>query len=376
MIDHQMSKLIYPALMLGALILTACNDNKQAQQAPQALPLPVTEVPRKDVTAYTSYPVSIEGIVNSAVRAKVAGYVTAVYVDEGEKVKRGQTLFTLETQALSQDAGAARANVNAAQVEVNKLKPLVEKGIISPVQLKTAEARLEQAKANYKSVTANIGYATIKSPIDGYVGAINFRQGALVSPADPTPLTVVSDIDEVYAFFAMNERDYLDFIQNTEGKTLSDKIRNFPAVQLQLVNGEIYRENGRIETVTGQVNKSTGTVSFRARFPNPNRILANGNSGNIRIPKTYEDVPVVPEVSTFEQQGRVYVYRVQGDTLAVLTAIDVKDRVGNLIVVRSGVAPGDKIVAQGVGKLRNNTPVQPQHVAFDSVANSLTAVFK
>lgn len=371
-----MSKLIYPALMLGALILTACNDNKQAQQAPQALPLPVTEVPRKDVTAYTSYPVSIEGIVNSAVRAKVAGYVTAVYVDEGEKVKRGQTLFTLETQALSQDAGAARANVNAAQVEVNKLKPLVEKGIISPVQLKTAEARLEQAKANYKSVTANIGYATIKSPIDGYVGAINFRQGALVSPADPTPLTVVSDIDEVYAFFAMNERDYLDFIQNTEGKTLSDKIRNFPAVQLQLVNGEIYRENGRIETVTGQVNKSTGTVSFRARFPNPNRILANGNSGNIRIPKTYEDVPVVPEVSTFEQQGRVYVYRVQGDTLAVLTAIDVKDRVGNLIVVRSGVAPGDKIVAQGVGKLRNNTPVQPQHVAFDSVANSLTAVFK
>ena len=358
------------------MLFISCRDNKNEQKRPQALTLPVVEVPLKTLTAYAAYPVSIEGTINSAVRAKVSGYITSVLVDEGQRVKKGQTLFKLETQSLSQDAGAAQANVNAAQVEVNKLKPLVEKGIISQVQLETAEARLAQAKANYNSVTASIGYATIKSPVDGYVGAINFRQGALVSPSDPTPLTTVSDIDEVYAFFSLNERDYLNFLQATKGQSLSDKIKNFPPVELQLVNGQQYEEKGKIETITGQVNTSTGTVSFRATFPNPHRILANGNSGKIRIPKTYENVPVIPEASTFEQQGIVYVYQVQGDTLAITTPIEITERVERLIVVASGVKEGDKIIAQGVGKLRDNTPVKPQMVPFDSIANSLKVVFK
>lgn len=371
-----MKTLIYPVIVLSLIVSTSCKEEPAAQQGNRALSLPVVEVPLKTVTSYTSYPVSIEGTVSSAVRAKVSGYITEVLVDEGEKVRKNQTLFKLETQALSQDAGAARANVNAARVEVNKLKPLVEKGIISSVQLETAEARLAQAEANYKSVTASIDYATIRSPIDGYIGAVNFRQGSLVSPADPTPLTTISDTDEVYAFFAMNERDYLNFLQNAEGKRLSDKIKNFPPVELQLVNGQLYEEKGRIETVTGQVNRATGTVSFRATFPNPNRILANGNSGSIRIPKTYVDVPVVPASATYEQQGRVYVYRVEGDSVAVSVPIDVSDRVENVVVVASGLEGGETIVVQGVGKLRSGTAIEPQPVAFDSIANTLNAVFK
>jgi membrane fusion protein, multidrug efflux system len=370
-----MKKFSYPVLMLSLLLFTACQKDK-GRQAANPLALPVVQVPLKTVTSYTSYPVSIEGTVNSAVRAKVSGYITSVLVDEGQRVKKGQTLFRLETQALTQEAGAAEANVNAALVEVDKLKPLVEKGIISRVQLETAQARLAQAKANYNSVTASIGYATIKSPVNGYVGAINFRQGALVSPADPTPLTTVSDIDEVYAFFAMNESDYLNYLQTAAGRTLSEKITNFPRVELELVNGQLYENKGKIETVTGQVNTSTGTVSFRARFPNPNRILANGNSGTIRVPKTYENVPVIPEASTFEQQGKVYVYKVQGDTLAVTRAIGITARVENLIIVASGIKEGEKIVAQGVGKLRDNTAIKPELVPFDSIANSLKVVFK
>lgn len=372
-----MKKLSHISLIFIVFLMMACQETQQGQQqAPGPASYPVVEVPLKTVTGYVSYPASIEGIVNSAVRAKVPGYITEVLVDEGQAVRKGQILFRLETESLSQDAGAARANVNAAQVEVDKLKPLVEKGIISKVQLETAQARLAQAQASYKSIAANIGYATIKSPVDGYAGSIPFRQGALVSPNDPTPLTTVSDIDSVYAFFAVNEKDYLNLLQTTEGKTLSEKISNLPPVELQLVNGEIYEEKGTIETVTGQVNTSTGTVSFRATFANPNRLLANGNSGRIRIPNTYEDVPVIPEAATYEQQGRVYVYQVQGDTLAVSSSIAVRDRVENLVVIASGLEAGDKIVAEGVGKLRNNTPIQPQTVAFDSIANSLTVVFK
>lgn len=372
-----MRKLSYFGFILSISILISCQDNAGAEQQAEApAPYPVVEIPNRTVTGYTAYPVSIEGKVTSAVRARTQGYITDVLVDEGQKVRDGQVLFRLETEALSQDAGAARANVNAAQVEVDKLQPLVEKNIISSVQLETAKARLEQARASLNSITATIGYSTIKSPINGNVGAINFREGALVSPGDPTPLTTVAQIDEIYAFFSMNERDYLNFIQNAEGANLSEKIENFPSVQLQLVNGEIYEHEGTIQTVTGQVDRSTGTVGFRAIFPNPGRILSSGNSGRIRIPRTFEDVPVVPEAATFEQQGKVHVYYVQGDSLAVSRVIEVRDRIENLIVVASGIQAGDKIVARGVGQLRNQTPIQPQPVAFDSIANTLQPVFK
>src|SRR5690606_38303021 len=199
-----MKKLSYFGILVGAVVLASCNGNaNQGQQMAVApMSIPVLEVPLKDVSGYTSYPTSIEGTINSQVRAKVSGYITDVLVDEGQPVKKGQTLFKLETQTLSQDAGAAEANVAAAQVGVDRLKPSVAKGIIGKVQLQTAEARLAQAQASSNSIAASIDYPNIKSPVNGYVGAIPFRQGALVSPNGPTPWTVVSATDDVYAFFA------------------------------------------------------------------------------------------------------------------------------------------------------------------------------
>lgn len=374
-----MKKIIYYSLFISAAVFTSCSDSKESQQAQQAQgsqPYPVIEVPTKTVTGYSSYPASIEGVVNSEVRAKVSGYVTNVLVDAGQKVKKGQTLFKLETESLSGDAEAAQANVNAARVEVEKLKPLVEKDIISEVQLQTAKAQLSQAEASYNSIAANIDYANIKSPVDGYIGNINFRNGALISPGDPTPLSTVTQTSEVYAFFSMNEKDYIGFIQEASGSNMEEKIANFPPVKLMLANGDEYSEEGKIQTISGQIDPSTGTVTFRAKFPNPNQILSNGNSGQIRIPQTYNDVVVIPEISSFEQQGRTYVYKVQGDTIAVSTPISETSRVNNLIVVNSGIKKGDKIVAEGVSKLRNNTPIKPQEIPFDSIANSINTVFK
>lgn len=372
-----MKKKTFFSILIGVTFFISCKDTTGEQTGGKQAPAyPVIEVPLQTVTGYAVYPVSIEGIVNSAVRAKVSGYITEVLVDEGEQVEKGQTLFRLETQTLSQDAGAAKANVNAAEVEVKKLEPLVEKGIISSVQLETARARLAQARANYNSVMANIGYAVIKSPIDGSIGAINFREGSLVGPADPEPLTRVADVEEVYAFFSMNEANFLDFLQHAEGADLKTKISNFPPVQLELANGSLYSHEGTIETVTGQVDPSTGTVSFRAVFPNPNELLISGNSGKIRIPRTYRNMPVIPESSSYEQQGRVYVYRVQGDSMAVSTPIRVKDRVQNLIIIESGIEAGSSIVAQGVGKLRNNMLIQPKPIPFDSLVNAIQPVFK
>lgn len=372
--------IIIPALLGICMLVASCGKEEktgQAGAAAQRTPqLPVITVPSKTVTGFTTYPTSIEGIINSEVRAKISGYITDVLVDEGQKVKKGETLFRLETRSLTQDADAAQANVNAAQVEVDKLKPLVEKDIISNVQLETAKAKLQQAQSSYNSVSANIDYANIKSPVDGYVGSIRLRKGNLISPSDQMPLTTVSDISQVYAYFSMNEKDYIDFIRNAEGENISEKIKNMPQVNLLLANGSEYDEKGTIQTINSQVNANTGTIQFRAIFDNPTRIITNGNSGKIEIPKTYENVVVVPKTSTYERQGSTFVYKVGQDSTASATEIKIITEIENLYVVDSGIKEGDNIVAKGVASLRGETKIKPQEMPFDSIAKPIEKVFR
>ncbi len=361
------------------LVIVSCGSKQEnTAAAPQTppLPFPVSQVEHKTVTGYIDYPATIEGRVNSDVRAKTSGYIEKVYVDEGQKVQKGQVLFKLETQSLNQDAVAAQARVNVAQVEVEKLIPLVEKNIISPVQLETAKANLAQAKASYSGVSANIGYATIKSPIDGYVGSINFREGALISPSDATPLTTVSEIDQVYAFFSFNEAQYIDHLQRSEGKSKAERIKNSPDLSLVLANGKIYSEKGRIQTSTGQINQNTGTIKIRAAFNNPNEILTNGNSGKIRFPIEYKDAVVVPQTATFEQQGNIMIFKLGADNKVETSIVKIKGSVGNLYVVESGVDTNDKIIVSGVGKLRNGMVITPQETPFEEAIKPVATLFK
>ena len=213
-------------LVATAIAMVACNNGNQQQQRPQgAVPYPVIIVGEQNTVSNLSYPVNIEGVVNSAVQAKISGYITKVLVDEGQVVTQGQPLFKLETQTLNQSAASAKAAVEVAKVEVDKLVPLVQKNIVSPIQLATAKANLQRAQATYNEVASNIGFAVVKAPVNGVVGAINYREGALVT-ANNTVLTTVSDVKEVYAYFSMNEKEYLDFLDNTQGKTTAEKLKN------------------------------------------------------------------------------------------------------------------------------------------------------
>ena len=277
---------------------------------------------------------------------------------------------------MSQDAGAAEARVNVAQVEVDKLIPLVEKNIISAVQLETAKANLAQAKANYSSISANIGYATVKSPVDGYVGTINYREGSLVSPNDVNPLTTLSDISKVYAFFSLNEVQYLDFLENAEGKDVAEKLAKFSAVNLILANGSTYAEKGNIQTSSGQINSKTGTVSLRAIFDNPNQLLTNGNSGTIQIPSVYENATVIPQAATYEQQGNIMVFKVDDTNKVTTEIVKVKASIDNLYVLESGLESGDRIVVAGVGKLKNDMVINPEITSFKDVIQPIETLFK
>lgn len=365
--------------LLALLLIMSCGEDasKSAAAASRPAPLlPVVELPLQTVTTYKMYPTNIEGLTNSDVRAKISGYITDVLVDEGEKVKKGQVLFKLETQSMNQDAAAAKANVNAAQVEVDKLKPLVEKNIISAVQLETAKAKLAQAKSGYSGIAANIGYGTIKSPVDGYVGSIRLRKGSLVSPNDQQPLTTVSDISNVYAYYSMNEKEYLDFLQSAEGTSKADKIKNFPKVSLILANGVEYDSKGTIETINSQINPKSGTISFRALFKNDNELLTNGNSGTIKVPTVFENVVVVPQQATFEQQESVFVYQVGEDNKTTAQAITVKATSGSLYVIESGINEGETIVIKGISKLRSGMEIQPKMSDFDSIVKPITKEFQ
>lgn len=396
-----MKKIISTALLLGSLVsITSCKD----EPAPKAnvKPFPVIEVEQRTMTTFKEFPTSIEGVNNNDVRAKIQGYIQEVLVDEGQYVTKGQILFRLETNALSQTTDAAFANVNAAsaniksaqagvdvaQVEVDRLIPLVEKGIISNVQLETAKAQLlraksqveqakaahQQAQSSYKSASATSDYAVIRAPISGVVGKINHRVGSLVGPTDMLPITTVSDTRELYAYFSMNESEYMTFLSELEGKNVTEKLKNIPLVELILPNGQIYDQKGKVSAVTGQINPQTGSIQFRVSFPNDEGLLTNGNSGKVKIPRQFNNAIVIPESSTTEQQGLIYVFKVVNDT-AKSTVINVIDRVNNIVLVESGVQVGDKIVATGLSNLKNNTPVQPQITTIDSIINNIKQIF-
>ncbi|AKK74226.1 efflux RND transporter periplasmic adaptor subunit [Chryseobacterium gallinarum] len=388
-------------LSIAAFSLTACK--KEAPKQDGAKPYPVVNVESKNIVGYQTFPATIQGRVNNDVRAKIQGYITQVLVDEGQYVTKGQPLFRLETNILSENAAASKAGigaaesniaaaqaaVNAAQVEVNKLKPLVQKNIISNVQLQTAQANLAQAQAqlqqanaakrqavaNYKGVEANIEYSIIRAPISGVIGKLPLKVGSLVGPSDQIPLTTISDTSQIFAYFAMNEKEYFDFLEKVPGASMPEKIKNLPMVELQLANGSLYPEKGKIEAITGQIDPTTGTIQFRVAFSNAQKLLSNGNSGTIRFPQRYDNVLVVPESATYEQQGIVYVYKVaKGDT-AKNVVINVIDRIDNMALVKSGINKGETIVAAGIGGLKPGTVVKPKPVKMDSLVQSIKPKF-
>ncbi|WP_312362408.1 efflux RND transporter periplasmic adaptor subunit [Sphingobacterium sp.] len=372
--------------VLSAVLFASCGRNETPKEEAQTYP--VVAVESRDVQAYQTYPTSIQGTNNNDVRAKIQGYISQVLVDEGQRVSKGQVMFRLETNSLSQNASAAqsgvaaaRARVDAAQVEVNRLKPLVEQNIVSNVLLETANvnllqarSELEQAKANHKSITANVDYSVIRAPIDGVVGKINLRSGALVGPSDQMPITTVSDVRELYAYFSMNEAEYMDFLYETPGKSLEEKLKNVPPVELMMANGRIYEEKGKISAVTGQINPQTGSIQFRVSFPNQQRVLTNGNSGTIRIPKTYKNALVIPETGVFEQQGKVFAFTVHSDTVKQVEVKQIS-RIDKLVLVESGLKQGDIIVANGVAKLRTGNGIKPTKTVTDSIINNIQPIF-
>ena len=361
-------------ILLGALgtllVMASCGKKEEqaAMAAPPPMPFPVQAIERQDVTVFEEYTANLEGQQNVEIRPKVSGYIQKIFVDEGQVVRKGQVLFKLETQTRNQDAAAAKANVAAAQVEVDRLKPLVDRKIISNVQLETAKARLAQARAAYSSIAADISYGTITSPVNGVIGSLPYKEGSLVSPTSEQPLTTVSDTRVMRAYFSMNEKQMISFSRKFNGATVQDKLKNVPPVSLLLADNSEYEEQGHIAAVNGLVDETTGTTEFRAEFPNPQAILRSGSKGIVRIPVEYQDVILVPQNAVFDMQGKQMVYVVNADNTVKSKVITVQTTAGLNFIVASGVEPGETIVTEDTSKLKDGMAIVPQQAPKEEEA--------
>lgn len=352
------------ALLGSAVVATSCGDKdqQQAQAAAPAMPFAVQPMQFQDAVVFQEYTANLEGQQNVEIRPKVAGFIQKIYVEEGQAVRKGQLLFQLETNTLNEDAAAAKAMVNAAQVEVDRLAPLVERQIISNVQLETAKARLAQAKSSYGSLAANIGYARVTSPVDGYVGSLPFKEGALVSTAG-NPLTTVSDSRKIRAYFTLNEMQMIQFAKTFEGGTLAEKMKNVPSVNLILADGSTYDVQGKLASINAISDQVTGTTQFRADFDNPQAILRSGGKAKIQIPVNLKQTMLIPQQAVSDMQGKMFVYVVGEGNKVKQQMIQINGISGLNYVVTSGLNVGDKVVVEGIMKLRPDMEIVPQTAA-------------
>lgn len=357
------------AMSLTGLLLTACgkNDGEKRMDAPKEYPLLV--VKPEDKSLSVKYSAVLEGRQDVEVRPEVSGLITKVCVEEGAKVRKGQVLFIIDQvpyKAALQKAQAAVATAEAqlanAALDKEGKEELYKEKVISDFELRTtensyrsAEAALLQAKAELQNAENNLSYTEVKSPVDGIAGMSSYRIGALVGPTMAEPLINVSDNSKMYAYFSIAERQALDL--TSKYGSLDDAMKSFPAIGLELKNGDVYAQEGQIDVISGMVDKTTGTVSMRASFPNDGGQLLSGGSGNVILTYDRPASLVIPQGATYDIQNKIFTYKVVDGT-TVVTPIEVfKVNDGKEYIVMSGIAEGDTIVAEGAGLLKAGTKV-------------------
>ncbi|MDN3548122.1 efflux RND transporter periplasmic adaptor subunit [Mucilaginibacter aquaedulcis] len=368
-------------LALVALTLYSCSSAPQAPQAPPPPSLPVAAITSATQTTYQEYPASIEGTVNVEIRPQVSGTLDKVFVDEGAFVNAGQPIFKINEQPFRASLNNALAALHAAeasqvnaQLEVEKLTPLVQNKVVSEYQLKTAKAafqvataNIESAKANVSTAQINLGYTLIKAPVSGYIGRLERKQGSLVGPQDAAALTQLSDVHDVHVYFSLGEKDFVNFKEQYPGQTLTEKLKQLPSVSLLLADGTEYTKQGKIDVIDGQFDKNTGAITVRATFVNPQGLLRSGNTGKVRLSLEHKDALIVPESATVEMQDKVFVFTVGDSSKVKKQAISIVGKNGDNYLVKDGVKVGDQIVLSGIDKLQEGMVIHPEKAA-DKVA--------
>ncbi len=363
------------SLMIMGSVVGCTSNSKVENKEVEPRALPVTQVISVDTILHREYVADIQAVQNVELRARVEGFLEHIYVDEGQEVKKGQLLFKLNDEEYKAEVAKAKANLEsskakakATELEVDRLKVLVEKKVISDTELEVALARLNAAKAGIaeaRSALSNaqqrLSYTSIRSPFNGLIDRIPFKAGSLISHG--TLLTTASDVSEVFVYFNVSEGEYLEYIKTrTAENTKGDAV-----VSLILADGTPYQESGTIETMEGEFHPSTGSIAFRARFPNTETLLKHGATGKIRLANKVNNAILVPQKAVFELQDKNFVFVVDSNNQVRMKNFIPKTRFSHFYIVESGLEPGDRIVYEGIQAVRDGMKIVPKPVGKDSL---------
>ena len=355
----------------GLFIAGCTSTAKDKDEKEEIAQYPVLTLGTKDTILKSTYIADIQASKNIEIRSRVKGFLEKIYVDEGKAVSKGQPLFKLndeEFKIMLSRAQAALSNATAAakatELEVERVKMLVDKKVISKSELEVAKAKLaadkatiDEANTSIQSAKNHIGYTLIRAPFDGVINRIPLKAGSLVD--EGALLTSLSDISSMFAYFSFPEAEYLQYERNKN--TSPDKGNN--EVTLALSDGSVYGHAGQIETIDGEIEQTTGSIDFRARFPNPQRLLKHGATGKIYIEHKADDVVLVPQRSVFNIQDRNYVYIVDPDNKLHIKEFTTTNRLSDFYIVKDGLKAGDKILYEGAQNVRDGMNIKPTQVS-------------
>lgn len=381
-----MKKSFFTMLMLAALLTTSCKKQQQGLPEADNRHAVITVAPQ-NAELQTTYPVTLKGVQDVEIRPKVSGFITRIYVQEGQTVGRGQVLFTIDSEQFRTAVRQASEAVNSARQQINVVnsniataeltlqnkKMLFEKQIISEFEYRTsqnqvnslkaqlgaAQAQLGAAQAQLAAARDNLSFCTVTSPASGVIGMLPLKVGALVGPNMAAPFTTVSDVSQVYAYFSMTEKQLLEMSRGGIA-SLEESLKQMPPVSLKLADGTTYSEKGKIDAVGGIIDSNTGSVQMRATFPNSQRLLRSGGSANIIMPVFASQAILVPQSATTEIQDKKFVFVLGKDNKVTSTEIKVESQNdGKNYVVTGGLKAGDRIVVEGVQNLKNGQEIKP-----------------
>lgn len=368
-------RIVQIAGLVTVLYVTGCTVKGNTKEMPKAVELPVLQLGYKDTMLHRSYVATINAFQNVELRAKVDGFLEQILVDEGQLVKKGQVLFRLneaEFKVAVSEASAllasTKAEVKAAEIELNRVKTLVGKHVLSSSELELAQSKLSAATAKAAEASAQLekaeirhSYTLIRAPFDGVLDRIPHKVGSLI--AEGTLLSTVSDIHAMHAYFNVSENEYLNYIKSGQSESRIGK-----TVNLVLADGSTYRHAGKIETMESEFEPQTGSIAFRASFPNPSRLLKHGASGKVLLTSAVPKALLIPQRSVFEIQDKNYVFVVNKDNTVRMKSFVPDTRVEDFILVQSGLSEEDRIVYEGVQNIREGNRIVPRMVSMEDVA--------
>lgn len=350
---------IMPAGVCVLLCIAACTQRKETKE--EAIKYTVTSPLVMDTSFTKEYVSQIRSVRNIELRAQEKGYLQNIYIDEGQTVKAGQVLFRIMPKLYEAELLKAQAEAKASEIELLNAKTLADKNIVSRNEQALAQAKLDQSRAAIALAKLHLSFTEIRAPFDGTIDRIPKKQGSLIDEGDL--LTSLSDNSEMFAYFNVSEPEYLNYQTNIKGR--GDNL-----VSLLLANNELLSYKGKVETIESEFNSETGNIAFRARFPNPEKLLRNGETGKVRMNVPLRHALIIPQKATYEIQDKVFVFVVDKNGVAGSRNITLAGDMPDLYVVAGGLSATDRILLDGVQKVKDDDRIRYEYISpRDAIAH-------